>query len=233
VKRLSWDHVAGGLPVVGLHATEVPNGSVSGVQVLLRPSPRGWLFTNAFPSLLTLALLWAAAGSAITRDQLQVVAGALFAIGAAFIVFIVQPGEHQMVSRLVAIVRYSMALLTGLLIASGLLITFLSPTTRWPLTVCASLAIPCTALIVWAFIRARRRMSNIRISPWEQGIDIEEAGEAVKGGFRSLEDAHQYFGFYRPAVMVQTAEGEHLEKPWNEAIDCQLQSRLNPRTYRT
>jgi hypothetical protein len=227
VKRLSWDDVAGGLPVVGLHATEVPNGSVSGVQVLLRPSPRGWLFTNAFASLLTLALLWATAGSSITRDQVQVIAGALFAIGAAFIVFIVQPGEHQMVSRLVASVRYAMAALTGLLIASGLLITFPDPTTHWsPLTVCASLAIPCTALIVWAFMRARRRVSNVRISPWEQGIDIESAGETVHRDFKSLEDAHHYFGFYRSAVMVQTAEGEHLEKPWNKTIDYQLQSRL-------
>ena len=46
----SWDHVSGELPLVGLHAAEVPNGSISGVQVRLKSrstssttrQPRSW-----------------------------------------------------------------------------------------------------------------------------------------------------------------------------------------------
>ena len=230
--RLSWDHVAGGRPVVGLHAVDVPNGSISGVQVLLRPSSRGWLFTNALAAALTLLVLVATVAASFSGTQSElVVAGAIFAISAAFIVFVVQPGEHQMVSRLVANVRYAMATLVGLLVLAGLLIIILSGwVAHGTLIALCVIAFPFTFLILGAYRRAWRAHAGketVHRSPWEQGVDIDDGAEAVLDPeFESLEQAHERFGFYGPAIMVQTAEGEHLEDPWTDRIDSDLKTRL-------
>jgi hypothetical protein len=230
--RLSWDYVADRLPVVGLHAVEVPNGSISGVQVLLRPSARGWLFTNALAALLSCLLLAATAVRSLSGEQVQLVTGAIFAISAAFIVFIVQPGEHQMVSRLVAGVRYAMAILIGLLVIAGIAIILVAHTRTLLLLLCFA-ALTCTILIVAVFWRAQRAKKSIHISPWEQGVDIGAKGRALNPEFASLEDAHARFGFDKPAIIVQTAEAEHLEEPWTENIDRELKVRLDHHRLRS
>lgn len=179
-------------------------------------------------ALLTFALLVAITiNSVVTDNQFQVITGAIFAISAAFIVFVVQPGEHQMVSRLVSSVRYAMATLVGLPILASLTITFLDRSTHWPLWIFSAASLPCMVVIVVAFSRARRRDRCPRISPWEQGIGIDAVGKSLdETTFADLEQAHRRFGFDKPAVMVQTAEAEHLEEPWTEEIDHDLKWRI-------
>ena len=133
-----------------------------------------------------------------------------------------------MVSRLVSSVRYAMATLVGLLILAGWTITFLDRSTHWPLWIFSVASLPCMVVIVVAFGCALWRGRDARISPWEQGIGIEAVGHTVdETMLTNLEQAHQQFGFDKPAVMVQTAEAEHLEEPWTAQIDHDLKSRID------
>jgi hypothetical protein len=231
-EHVSWDHVAGGSPVVGLHAIEVENGSIAAAQVSLRADRRGWLTTNLLTTFIITALLWATAYHRINDAQITILASAMFAVAGAFVVFVVQPAEHQMVSRLLASVRHAVEIAILLLCGAGLFVTFGSPTSRRWLSLLAVACSLCTVLVLLAFLLASgRRRRKIYISPWEQGVDIEQTGRAVTASFNDLNQALERFGFLKPAIMVQTAEAEHFEKPWTAAVDDMLRERLAQATF--
>jgi hypothetical protein len=107
---LSVDHVAGGLPVVGLHAVKVPNGSLSQVRVALRPSRRGWL-TSAVASCLGVAALLTVMWLLHIPDPIGLdgppeAATVMLTIGAAIVAFLSKPAEHRIATRFVPVVRW-------------------------------------------------------------------------------------------------------------------------------
>ncbi len=221
----SWDHMSGGFPVVGLHACDVPNGSLSQAQVELRLSRRGWLTASLFASWASALLLWTTAGTAplwATADaNKEGVATALLTITAAVLAFVVRPVEHQMASRLVIGVRAAAWFAMGLLIVVGSLIAFSNRPPGLELTgTPAALATACAGLVLLAWRRARP--SEPRISPWEQGLLLSKSE-----GFKTLEEARESFGFNRPAVLVESSEGDHRENfQWTQKIERDLIERL-------
>lgn len=221
----SWDHVAGGLPVVGLHVVDVPNGSMSRAQVSLRLDRRGWLSLSMLASVLSAGLLWATAILPAARGQSPAAAAALLTITAAVVVFIAQPAAHQMASRLVTSVRAAAAISVILLITVGAVITFTTPSVGW-LRAAAIIASLCTSLVVVAWLRARP--SHNRISPWEQGLGIVAMRRPGAQTFDTLDAARREFGFDQPAVMVESSEGDHREAfGWTRSIEQDLNQRLS------
>jgi hypothetical protein len=121
-----------------------------------------------------------------------------------------------------------MAMLIGALLAAGVAVTFLDQARHPALWACAGIAVVCTCSIWWAFRKAHGRRRHIEASPWEQGVAITPR----RWTFASLDQAHAKFGFSRPAMILRSAEAEHLEEPWTQLIDCQLKARLNTPTHR-
>lgn len=222
----SWDHVEGGFPVVNLHVVDVPNGSMSRTQVSLRLSRRGWLTASALASTFSSVLLWAAALLHVRGEQGQTVAAALLAVTAAVIVFIVRPDEHEMASRLVITVRAAATVSVFLLVAVGVLITFLDQPSPGPLRAAAVVGTTCTLLVLIAWFRARP--SRSRISPWEQGLlPLDDKSDRTLVAFGNLEDARRRFGFHQPSIKVGSSEGDHGETfNWTDAIESELDGRL-------
>lgn len=221
--RPSWDHVGGGYPVVGLHVCDVPNGSLSRAQVGLRLSRAGWLTTTLIATALTTALLWTATLKLGGGDQAQAVATALLTVTAAVVVFVVQHQEHQMASRLVSWVRAAGAVGVVMLVVVAALLTFTeeAPTT-W-MRAAAGLATGCTGLIGIAWLKARP--SSVSISPWEQGLTLNELPR--KAGPATLDDARKTFGFDQPAIKVASSEGDHQARfHWNAQVEKDLCERL-------
>jgi hypothetical protein len=222
----SWDHVAGGLPVVGLHVVDVPNGSMSRVQVALRLSRRGWLTTTVLAALTTTALLFAVAlfrspSGSTTSD----VATALLTITAAVVVFVAKPPEHQMASRLVTTVRLAAGVSTVLLLTIGAAVSFGWRHGAFFYGV-AGVAALCTVLLLVAYALARPR--HDRISPWEQGLGVDVTRRPRPWVFAELESARRKFGFHRPAVMVESSEGDHREAfHWTRGVEEDLDRRLS------
>jgi hypothetical protein len=222
----SWDHVAGGFPVVGLHAIEVPAGSMSRCQVELRLNRRGWLTASLLTSMLSTVLLWASASLAVPvkSDQAPALAATLLTITAAVMVLIVKPTEHQMASRLVTSVRAVATISIFLLIAAGAIITFVHDPSVWLLRGSATLATICTLLVLLAWVRAQPKRESIT-SPWEQGLDIGLTERGLR--FETLHAARTHFGFDKPAILVETSEGDHREKfRWSKEVEDYLDRSL-------
>lgn len=220
----SWDHVAGGFPVVGLHACDVPNGSLSQAQVQLRLNRRGWLTASLLACLLSTALLWATALTA-TRGDRSTVATAILTITAAVIVFVVKPTEHQMASRIVTSVRATATISMFLLVAVGSFITFVASPAYDLLHVAAVGASLCSLLVVLAWLRAQP--SQVQISPWEQGLKIKQSDRLTPTSFPAFEDARRHFDFHRPSVKVESSEGDHREAfEWTSLVEETLNQRL-------
>jgi hypothetical protein len=225
----SWDRVVGGLPVVGLHVVGVPNGSMSRAQVALRLSRRGWLTTTLFASALTTFLLAAVAlaqpRSTSGGSQTSDIATALLTITAAVVAFVAKPPAHQMASRLVTTVRGAAGVAMILLLTIGASISF-----GWRhqlvFTGAACIAGICTLLVGFAFWKARPR--HDQISPWEQGLGVvTERRRPEQRRFDGLEAARREFRFDRPAVMVESSEGDHREAfHWTRSVEDDLDRRL-------
>jgi hypothetical protein len=223
-EKPSWDHVTGGFPVVGLHAIEVPNGSMSRCQVELRLNRRGWLSSSLVTSVLSSALLWATWAAAVKSSQASLVAATLLAITAAVMIFIVQPSEHQMASRLVTSIRAAATASVFLLISVGAYVTFVPEPSRSVVMGSAVVSTACTLLVLLAWIRARPDPDR-RISPWEQGLTLGPDPERPQ--FDNLHEAREHFDFDRPAIIVESSEGDHRDKfRWTKDHVDHLSDRL-------
>ncbi|MDD7926983.1 hypothetical protein [Actinomycetospora chibensis] len=231
-ERPSWDHVAGGFPVVGLHALDVPNGSLSRAQVHLGVHRRGWLTASLLASLLSTVLLgatwWVSSGGttgqvpSVTQNQ---VAAALLSIMAAILVFVAKPAEHQMASRLVTSVRRAAVISVVLLLGIGAVVLFSPGRWPWLVLVAAVAGAACSLLIGLAWKRAKPSTSSI--SPWEQGLGVADLAQPSSAGVSTLDEARSSFAIDRPAVKVESSEGDHREAfTWTEAVEEELLRRL-------
>jgi len=141
----------------------------------------------------------------------------------AVVVFVVQHQEHQMASRLVTWVRAAGVVGVVMLVVVAALLTFTEEApTAW-MRAAAGLATACTGLIGVAWLRARP--SDVSISPWEQGLSLNELPR--KAGPATLDVARETFGFDRPAIKVASSEGDHQARfSWNAKVEEDLCKRL-------
>ncbi|PVZ08179.1 hypothetical protein [Actinomycetospora cinnamomea] len=153
--------------------------------------------------------LWATWAAAVKSSQASLVAATLLAVTAAVMIFIVQPTEHQMASRLVTSVRAAATASVFLLISVGAYVTFVPEPSRSVVMVSAVVSTACTLLVLLAWMRARPERDP-RISPWEQGLTL--GPDAERPQFDNLHDTREHFDFDRPAIIVESSEGDHRDK---------------------
>ena len=128
-RHVSADHVVGHSPTVGLHAVEVPNGSLCRAQVDLRIQTSGWLTTIVVSCwLIFLVLLSVCYHSLLQPPQLapnQVtnVIVLLITTSAGVATLIYQRDFRGVAARMVARMRALAAMATSLpIIAAGFLV---------------------------------------------------------------------------------------------------------------
>jgi hypothetical protein len=225
---LSVDHVAGGLPVVGLHAVKVPNGSLSQVRVALRPSRRGWL-TSAVASCLGVAALLTVMWLLHIPDPIGLdgppeAATVILTIGAAIVAFLSKPAEHRIATRLVPVVRWLAVVAAGLLLAAGVAIGFEKrPVETLILATYVSWGCAALAIIAWATAFARTA-----ISPWEQGIGAAYSDKKRRRRPAStVREARSSYRLDKPMALVESAEGDHREQfTWTTRLEETLHLRI-------
>ena len=109
--KVSFDRIVGHSPTVGLHAVEVPNGSLSRVQVDLRAPARGWLTTvlvaavAVFGVVLSVWCHWLRGDPRWEADQIATVVLVLITTSAAAATLVAQRDSGDIGARFVGGVR--------------------------------------------------------------------------------------------------------------------------------
>jgi hypothetical protein len=214
----SWDRVAGGFPVVGLHVCGVPNGSNSIARVGLKLARRGWLSVSTAASLLCTTLLFAVALFPPKPHDDPSVA-VVMTVGAAALTFVIRSDEHDMMTRLVAFLRVVAVLPLVLLILDGAWVALHHHgLTRPPLYVFAGIALACSVALTIAYVAARR--SEPFVSPWEQGFNVGDyVDDRPQGNYNEM---WSQLNFDKAAIVVGSSEGEHFKFVWTEEAEVRL-----------
>jgi hypothetical protein len=219
----SFDHVQGGFPTVGLHVIEVPNGSLSRVQIGLQVVNRGWLMTSMLSSWAVCVFLLAFAlhQSAVRKDVGGVFSLVLVTLAGAIAGIIAQSDAHALATHLLRWAR-SLATITVILPLVATTYIALEPdrTSRvnfalWgAATVSGLIALTLSAVCFLAWNRQRK---SVR-SPWEQNRAFSNPPRQPET-FNSGATENDYD---KPAMRVDSAEGWHTEFLWDGASEQQL-----------
>jgi hypothetical protein len=116
-RRPSFDFAGPGYATIDLHVADVPYGSLSRAQVLLRARPQGWVATSAACSWAVLIAL-----SATGRSKLDhgIAATLLITLAAAIVALVVHEDEHRMVTRLLGLLKLVSAASVALIVIAAL-----------------------------------------------------------------------------------------------------------------
>jgi len=221
-ERPSFDHVQGGFPTVGLHVIEVPNGSLSRVQIGLQVVTRGWLMTSTLAAWAVFALLVACFRF---RGNLQPGSGVpaliLVAVAAGVAALIAQSASHGLAAHLLKWARALAAISAALpliVATSATLETNHHSRVVHTLeaSIGASLAIAVTLSLVCFLSWYRLRRSAL--SPWEQTQDREDMPPRP----HTFDAARKEYHYHRPAMRVDSAEGWRKDFHWDEVAQDQL-----------
>jgi hypothetical protein len=187
-RHVSLDRIVGHSPIVGLHAVEVPNGSLCRVQVDLRAPSRGWLTTILVGAAAVLAVTastcwhWFRGDPHWTPDQITNLVLLLVTTSAAVATLVAQRDSGAVGSRFVAGVRAfgTLAIMTpvaasGVLAYSGLHdspVTSVNPRAHWihyALLGLTALAAVLFVLILaaWLCSAVADGRAVIEESPWD------------------------------------------------------------------
>ncbi|HJQ42215.1 MAG TPA: hypothetical protein VJ831_03955 [Jatrophihabitantaceae bacterium] len=243
-RHTSMDTIVGHTPVAGLHAVEIPNGSLCRVQVDFGIPARGWL-TAVFLStvaiavvLLSVAWHWQA-DAHLNHEQITNVVLILITTSAAVAGLVAQRDSGSVAARFFTSLRAggTLALLlplfvAGLLAYSGLAASVEHPT--W-MRVLLWLAFGVAAAIAVVFALATffstlaQRQSIARESPWDQ-TRHPKADHAAGPPDESTPDFLAKVteqGFDSAAVGIVSAEGWHERYAWNDTLQAAAVARLH------
>ncbi|WP_406053159.1 hypothetical protein [Kribbella sp. NBC_00889] len=226
MRHVSADHVVGHSPTAGLHAVEIPNGSLCRAQVELGIPTRGWLTTMLVSCWLTFAVLLSVAvhqlpaTSGWTSDQVTNVIVLLVSISAGAATLVAQRDFGGVGARLVARLRAIGVIATALPILGAGLLTYRNLETtsdarvtaaRWPIFLIAGCSLLAAMLIsaAWAQSWAAERRKKQR-SPWDMAD--EEVQPVIDDYLKALQQYH----FNTPAVGIRSAEGWHERYTWDD-----------------
>jgi hypothetical protein len=233
---VSEDRVVGHTPVVGLHAVEVPSGSLCRVQVRLGVPAGGWLAAVWASSLAVSGVLASVAyhwhqANVLNSNQTTNVVLILVTAAAAAATLVAQRDNGGVAARFVSGLRALGTVSTVLPLIAAALLTYadlgsnaqvpLKETVRaelWTLTgVGLLIAVIFTTVILKSF--AAQYHEVIRESPWDQSEPASaDEGELEKDPPQpSRPEFHERlgrYGFGRPAVSVRSAEGWHDRYEW-------------------
>jgi hypothetical protein len=223
--RPSLDHVQGGFPTVGLHVIEVPNGSLSRVQIGLQVVTRGWLTTSMLSSWAVCAFLVAfATHDAVLKRTGDLPALILLALAGGIAALIAQPDAHGLAAHLLKWARALSCIAIALPLVATTFIVFESvhpthvPPALWT-SVGVGGVIAAILTTVWLASWRRQRQRKVIRSPWEQN---RAHGRDVRKPPQSFEEAERAYHYRKPAMRVDCAEGWHTEFVWDQQAEEQL-----------
>lgn len=228
----SFDHIRLRLPTVGLHVTDVPNGSSSRAQVHLQVATRGW-YTTMLLSCWATFLLLGAVLLHVHTNAVTTSADAIVVLGgvAAAVATLIAQGEFPgMAGRLLTLPRALAAVEATLPLIAGTLFLFSGsgPVRRrqWELLVLCAIAAVITVVISIAWLQAhwRSRTSREVISPWEMAPGLQR----LAGKPTSFWDAARKYGYTKPAIRVDSAEAWHRDFIWTKEVAEQAHALLVP-----
>lgn len=172
-EAFSQDHLRGSAQTVGLHVVNVPSGSSCRAQLHMRIQTAGWLSTATLSTLGVLVGLWVARRHTdATVDQIDNVVVLLLTGAAAAATFIAHRDHSSVAARLVTLVRFSATASTALLVAAAVLVSFLDASNRTTvralltgLMVAAGVLFSHLAVVWLMSLRMERRQGDL--SPWD------------------------------------------------------------------
>jgi hypothetical protein len=224
-RHVSMDHVVGHSPTVGLHAVEIPNGSLCRAQVDIRVPVHGWLTTLVASCWLVFLVLasvlyhWMSHPPRWSSDQVTNIAVLLVTTSAGVATLIAQRDVQGAAARLLTWLRAIGVLAMALpIVAAGVLIytgdapvTQLNPQRRAMFVLTGvSLVIVLTVSAAW--LRAwRDERRSAQQSPWDM------TDEEIRPQPKDFLDAVHIYGFDTPAIGIRSVEGWHETYAWNDA----------------
>jgi hypothetical protein len=237
--KLSFDRVRGGFPTVGLHVVEVPNGSLSRVQLGLQVVTRGWLMTSMLSAWAVFGLLLACCWHSpeVPKDK-DTVALILVAVAAGVAALIAQSASHGLAAHLLKWSRALASVAAGLPVVAATFIAFDSarPARVADALLGTAVAAGTIAVILFAVCLLawwRQRRENVQ-SPWEHSHERKQVPPR-EVSFVAAACTHHYV---RPAMRIDSAEGWHtsfnIDWSWAEGrlIDALTQpADLNHRSH--
>lgn len=225
-RHVSADNVVGHSPTVGLHAVEIPNGSLCRTQVDLGIPTRGWLTTMLVSCWLIFAVLLSVAYHQLpdafgwNSDQVTNVVVLLVSTSAGVATLVAHREFGGVGAWLVARLRAIGVIATALPVLGAGLLTYgnldatsatQATTSRWPMLVLAISSALAALLMSTAWVVSRRAERRQKTgSPWDMTDDqvqpiIEEYHEALR-----------HYQFDTAAVGIRSAEGWHERYSWDD-----------------
>ena len=241
LRHVSVDHVIGHTSRVGLHAVEIPNGSLCRTQVDLAIPTRGWLTATLVSCWLIFAVLLSVAVHRLPSgpsgaNQLTNVVVLLVSTSAGVATLVAQRDAGGVGARLVAKLRAIGVIATALPIVSAGLLTYgnlaassdtQTTALQWPALLLAGGSAVAALLITTAWLRSwRAERRQEQRSPWDMTLDEVEP---VAADYRV---ALREYGFETAAVAIRSAEGWHERYDWDDVKQRSAADALQPSTLR-
>jgi hypothetical protein len=227
----SVDRIEGHAPTLGLHAVEVPNGSLCRVQLDLGIPTRGWLTTMLASSWIILCVLglvalpWTMDAELWEDGQVRDLVLVLATTAAGIAALVAHNDFGEVATRLVAPIRVFSAIAVTLpVLQAGVLVFAPSPATggdSWGWAEYVEWGILAVAFVIvlvmtpaWMRSRISEKADAVR-SPWDMTVPRPEH-ECVPRVPRSFWGAVDQYRFDSPAVGVQSAEAWRERFRWTD-----------------
>jgi hypothetical protein len=244
-RHVSIDHIVGHSPTIGLHAVEIPNGSLCRAQVDLRIPARGWLTTVVAGALAiagmqtAVALEWWSRSQNWTPEEVTNIVLILVTASAAVIALVAQQEFRGVAARMVTAVRAVGTGLTALPIATAILLVFslleklpkVLPSERYILLAVAVIAsaLACLNLVGWFGSWLDDRRAEIEESPWDMTTDERRA--TTETTTENFACAIKEYGFDSPSIGIRSAEGWHEIYDWCDTRQYDAIRALSPTAF--
>jgi hypothetical protein len=226
-RHVSVDRVVGHAPVVGLHAVEIPNGSLCRAQVDLRVATRGWLTSVAlacaavFGIMLSVMLHKVGWRNSPQNNQLTNIVLLLVTTSAGVITLVAQRDFGGVAARLVSKVRTLGALSTALPFICATFLVYGDGVSAgrhlaaervaiWSLTAVAGALFVIIGIAWYTSWHDERR--DAQYSPWDH---TREKPLRVETNYL---DGIENYHFDRPAVGIRSAEGWLERYAWDDDL---------------
>lgn len=232
-RMVSVDGVDGQGEVVGLHAVEVPNGSLCRAQVNLRISARGWLSILLFSCAAIVAVMWVLAWYLhhywpAKIGQAQSLFLSLVAVTAGAATYVAQHDAKEVASRMLSWLRGAGLVVISTPVLAGVSLVLLQARVhesgsvdRWIWFFWALNGLSTAALLVvvaaWVATKIAERGSGA-LSPWDMtGITDVERKPPRPLLPPGLEERSDYLAVVRHMRFDMRAIGVHSSEGWHES----------------
>lgn len=225
-RHISVDGLVGHSPTVGLHAVEIPNGSLCRAQVDLRVPARGWLTTVVASCYLVFVILASVLVNLIqdsaswSETQVTNIVLLLVTVSAGSATYVAQRDSGGVAARMVSRLRMLGTVAIALPAIGASLLVYagtgspgntqnLGPLPFAGLAIVSLVIAGLISVVWWRSHKDERRVR--RASPWDMTED------STHTPFVDFLEALQVLQFDTAAVGVESAEGWHDRYTWSDA----------------